>query len=575
MKRILSIAVILSLVFTLGMTAYAADANLYVNGVQVTDNNADDVLGDGTVSYDYSTNTLTLNNANLTKFYQYSDFHNIYCDGPLNIELIGTNTVGGNDFGDTVGVVAASLIQAEEMLTFSGSGSLDFDMSEAYSVSGIRGMYADVFIKDDVMLTFNGGKAQSGIYWGMYVDGDVSILNNAQVEINMGVSEQESIKGIFTSYNSEGNFTIGDNAKLNISGGYADNGYAALDIAGALTFTGNSSTVVEASEVIDGGITAVSCALDFNVLNNAYIDIATADTNGSSVGVDIGDVLRMSGGKLRVMVGNSNGVVDGIEVNGNAKDAIVMSAGDIYIQTGNAETYNTALSYMSDISMTGGSIIARAGASAIGDSYGGGGYYDMNITGGAVLFAGGKAMNEGYGSVSAGTSVIGTIESPEIQFIAPGGSFGDITPPSNTVDAIASTNVSLTYNGDPVTMMAYNIGGNNYFKLRDFATMVNGSTKQFEVTWDPAASAVNLLTGVPYTSVGGEMVMAYGASVVPATKSNDEVYMGGDLQRFAAYKIDGNNYFKLRDLCKAMDIAVEWVAETSTINLNSSMPYVD
>lgn len=47
--------------------ALAADNdNLWVNGKQVTSDNAGDVLGDGTVSYDAQTNTLTLNGAEIT-----------------------------------------------------------------------------------------------------------------------------------------------------------------------------------------------------------------------------------------------------------------------------------------------------------------------------------------------------------------------------------------------------------------------------------------------------------------------------------------------------------------------------
>ena len=46
---------------------------------------------------------------------------------------------------------------------------------------------------------------------------------------------------------------------------------------------------------------------------------------------------------------------------------------------------------------------------------------------------------------------------------------------------------------------AYNIGGNNYFKLRDLAHALNGSGKQFEVTWDGANNAILLTSGTAYT----------------------------------------------------------------------------
>lgn len=66
MKKVISI--LLSVMFTVALTAaFALPAsaanshNVWVNGVEITsDTNVNDVLGDGTVSYDSVTNTLTL-----------------------------------------------------------------------------------------------------------------------------------------------------------------------------------------------------------------------------------------------------------------------------------------------------------------------------------------------------------------------------------------------------------------------------------------------------------------------------------------------------------------------------------
>jgi hypothetical protein len=50
-------------------------------------------------------------------------------------------------------------------------------------------------------------------------------------------------------------------------------------------------------------------------------------------------------------------------------------------------------------------------------------------------------------------------------------------------------------NGQSVAFNAYNIDGNNYFKLRDLAYALNGTEKQFEVGWDGAANAISLTSG--------------------------------------------------------------------------------
>ncbi|MEG0798795.1 MAG: WG repeat-containing protein, partial [Acidaminococcaceae bacterium] len=58
-----------------------------------------------------------------------------------------------------------------------------------------------------------------------------------------------------------------------------------------------------------------------------------------------------------------------------------------------------------------------------------------------------------------------------------------VTPTPTTVTAISSAQ-KVTVNGKDVAFDAYNINGNNYFKLRDLAFALSGSEKQFDVGWD-------------------------------------------------------------------------------------------
>jgi len=66
-------------------TAVILPATLMIGNNVVTKDNCTDILGDKTVSYDYDTNTLTLNNAHLIN-------ENIYSVKELNIKLIGKNS---------------------------------------------------------------------------------------------------------------------------------------------------------------------------------------------------------------------------------------------------------------------------------------------------------------------------------------------------------------------------------------------------------------------------------------------------------------------------------------------------
>lgn len=64
---------------------------------------------------------------------------------------------------------------------------------------------------------------------------------------------------------------------------------------------------------------------------------------------------------------------------------------------------------------------------------------------------------------------------------------------------------TVILDGVAISPTAFNIGGNNFFMLRDIAYMLNGTAAQFEVAWDGALNAINLLMGRSYTPVGGEM----------------------------------------------------------------------
>ncbi len=74
------------------VTAPPAGGYLCINGdVMVTDANKDDVLGDGTVSFEPATSTLVLNNANLESITAGSLF-NTLTNQTIAIQIIGTNT---------------------------------------------------------------------------------------------------------------------------------------------------------------------------------------------------------------------------------------------------------------------------------------------------------------------------------------------------------------------------------------------------------------------------------------------------------------------------------------------------
>jgi len=130
-------------------------------------------------------------------------------------------------------------------------------------------------------------------------------------------------------------------------------------------------------------------------------------------------------------------------------------------------------------------------------------------------------------------------------------------------------------NGKEVAFDAYNINGSNYFKLRDLAYIFSGTQKQFAVGYDDKTKAITLTSGEAYTKVGGEMALKENRQNKTANPTTSKIYLDGKEIKFTVYLIDGNNYFKLRDVMKTFDIYVGYDDATKTITLDTSKGYVD
>lgn len=150
------------------------------------------------------------------------------------------------------------------------------------------------------------------------------------------------------------------------------------------------------------------------------------------------------------------------------------------------------------------------------------------------------------------------------------------TAPAVTVPekATATPTVSkVLVSGAAVSFDAYNINGNNYFKLRDLASAVNASKKQFEVTFDATKNAIDLKSNTAYTKVGGEMAKSDGKAK-NAVLTTSKIYKDGAEQKLTAYNIGGNNYFKLRDIGQAFNFGVTFDNKTNTISIDTNADYV-
>ena len=165
-------------------------ATLWVGGIPVTSRNAENILGDAgaTARYDYSTETLTLNN------YSYESeghvfgpdkklYAAIYADQDLKILLKGENTVKCKEQEGSAG---SGIYSARKALTISGSGTLT---ATGYGQSGI-GIQTDN--KD---ITINGGTVTASGHNGLSVTGGKIKVNGGIVTVigngDKGISSDE------------------------------------------------------------------------------------------------------------------------------------------------------------------------------------------------------------------------------------------------------------------------------------------------------------------------------------------------------------------------------------------------
>lgn len=133
--------------------------------------------------------------------------------------------------------------------------------------------------------------------------------------------------------------------------------------------------------------------------------------------------------------------------------------------------------------------------------------------------------------------------------------------------AYASTQTVLV-DGSPVEFQCYALkdaNGNdtNYIKLRDVASVLNGTAVQFNVGWD---GAVNIETGKGYAPNGSEMNTPFSGNRAYENATAETRINGSRVTLDAIVLKDDNGgaytYYKLRDLGAALGFRVDWSAET-------------
>jgi hypothetical protein len=138
--------------------------------------------------------------------------------------------------------------------------------------------------------------------------------------------------------------------------------------------------------------------------------------------------------------------------------------------------------------------------------------------------------------------------------------------------AISVSTQELWVNGTQVVCAAFNINGNNYFKLRDIAYHLRGTPKHFNVTYNSVTRVVGMISNQEYTPIGQE-------NVKPTTwskymLSNQIMMVDGQNRNLTAYNIDGNNYFMLREIGYLFNFGITYDNVLRRVYIDTSAVYV-
>lgn len=271
-----------------------------VGDTQVTDKNASDVLGNGTVSYDSASNTLKLNNAIVGTIV----FEGSYSQA--TIEFTGNNKVDGSivSWGD---------------LTFRGSGVLDVIDARESDMAAIASQDQIIFESGTVNISSGYGYSINTLY-------NVRVQGSAEVNI---VHQSASV-----AINTNGTLYVSGNGRLTVENKRAFNAInaRAVDVSGGKLDVVASGAQGKALSIgyqlnISGGEVSLDAAHDYAVYADSSVNISGGSLDAYSGGVTTENYDIYAGIYANYNVNISGGIVT-VEAK---SDYAVAAGGDLNI----------------------------------------------------------------------------------------------------------------------------------------------------------------------------------------------------------------------------------------------------
>jgi len=335
--------------------------SLEIGGVAVTEANMNDVLGDGTVSFDPDTMMLTLNNARISVT---EGNYGVRSKTHLTLKLVGENSIAcsgvyGFHSTDDVNVI--------------GSGSLDITANDVgiYIAGGYE--VGGLYLYDDVILNVTSGDVTSGNSYGVRVDDVLEVRENATLTATAGTAPERSC-GIY-AYDE---FNVYDNAVVTAAG--ADQSVDLnTDCDGIrtthITINGGTVTATGGTAATTNGIFTQTFEMNGGALTAVSGSTAGGTRFGPSVALQATKSFKMTDGIINATSGSAaNDTSCGIWVsNGELR----MEGGSVFAESGAANfSYGVKASQMSLFS---GAYIGAEGAEGVWCSNG------VNVEGSLIV----------------------------------------------------------------------------------------------------------------------------------------------------------------------------------------------
>ncbi len=135
---------------------------------------------------------------------------------------------------------------------------------------------------------------------------------------------------------------------------------------------------------------------------------------------------------------------------------------------------------------------------------------------------------------------------------------GAIADPANATP-LRTLNMTINVNGESSTIKSTNFDNTNYIALREFASLMEGTSKSFYVGWNEDENLIELISN-----------NAVDANITSQLSSNpllqmSTIYKDGELLELQTYLKGDSTYFKLRDIADLFGINISWTEELGIV----------